>query len=42
VAADIRANHPEVWISVSATTRKPRPGETHGRHSWFVTDEETD
>jgi guanylate kinase len=42
VAADIRRNHPEVWISVSATTRKPRPGEIHGRHYWFVTDEEFD
>ena len=26
VAADIREHHPEVWISVSATTRAPRPG----------------
>lgn len=42
VAADIRKNHPEVWISVSATTRKPRPGEVHGRHYWFVTEEEFD
>ena len=42
VAADIRENHPEVWISVSATTRKPRPGEVHGRHYWFVSDEEFD
>jgi guanylate kinase len=42
VAADIRKNHPEVWISVSATTRRPRPGEVHGRHYWFVTDEEFD
>jgi guanylate kinase len=42
VAADIRRNHPEVWISVSATTRKPRPGEVHGRHYWFVSDEEFD
>ncbi|HZJ07661.1 MAG TPA: guanylate kinase [Nocardioidaceae bacterium] len=42
IAADIRANHPEVWISVSATTRRPRPGEVHGRHYWFVTDEEFD
>jgi len=42
VAADIRAHHPEVWISVSATTRKPRPGEVHGRHYWFVSDEEFD
>jgi guanylate kinase len=42
VAADIRRNHPEVWISVSATTRKPRPGEVHGRHYWFVSEEEFD
>jgi guanylate kinase len=42
VAADIRKNHPEVWISVSATTRKPRPGEVHGRHYWFVTEAEFD
>ena len=42
VAATIREDHPEVWISVSATTRKPRPGEVHGRHYWFVTDEEFD
>ena len=42
VAAHIRQHHPEVWISVSATTRKPRPGEVHGRHYWFVTEEEFD
>jgi guanylate kinase len=42
VAADIRANHPEVWISVSATTRPPRPGEVNGVHYWFVSDHEFD
>jgi len=42
VAADIRARHPEVWISVSATTRPPRPGEVHGVHYWFVDDAEFD
>ena len=42
VAAEIRRNHPEIWISVSATTRHPRPGEVHGRHYWFVTDQEFD
>ena len=42
VAADIREHHPEVWISVSATTRAPRPGEEHGVHYWFVSDEEFD
>ena len=42
VSADIRAHHPEVWISVSATTRAPRPGEVNGVHYWFVPDEEFD
>ena len=42
VAADIRKHHREVWISVSATTRPPRPGEVHGRHYWFVSEEEFD
>jgi guanylate kinase len=42
VAAYVREHHPEVWISVSATTRRPRPGEVHGRHYWFVTDAEFD
>jgi guanylate kinase len=42
VAADIREHHPEVWISVSATTRAPRPGEEDGVHYWFVTDGEFD
>jgi guanylate kinase len=42
VAADIRERYPEVWISVSATTRKPRPGEVHGVHYLFVDDAEFD
>ena len=42
VAAYVREHHPEVWISVSATTRKPRPGEVHGEHYWFVDDAEFD
>ena len=42
VSADIRAHHPEVWISVSATTRSPRPGEENGVHYWFVSAEEFD
>jgi guanylate kinase len=42
VSADIRAHHPEVWISVSATTRPPRPGEVNGVHYWFVSPAEFD
>jgi len=42
VAAAVRERHPDVWISVSATTRSPRPGEVDGVHYWFVTDEEFD
>jgi guanylate kinase len=42
VAADVRSKHPEVWISVSATTRAPRPGEENGVHYWFVSDEDFD
>ncbi|GAA0984841.1 Guanylate kinase [Nocardioides aquaticus] len=42
VAAAVRERHPEVWISISATTRAPRPGERHGEHYWFVTPEEFD
>jgi guanylate kinase len=42
IAAEIRKNHPEVWISISVTTRLPRPGEVHGKHYYFVSDEEFD
>jgi guanylate kinase len=42
VADAIRREHPEIWISVSATTRPPRPGEVNGLHYWFVSDEEFD
>ena len=42
VAAEVRRTHPEVWISVSATTRTPRPGEENGVHYWFVSDDEFD
>ncbi|MFJ8363302.1 guanylate kinase [Streptomyces cynarae] len=42
VVAHMRKEHPEVWLSVSATTRAPRPGERHGVHYFFVTDDEMD
>ncbi|MFF3913751.1 guanylate kinase [Streptomyces sp. NPDC001393] len=42
VVAHMRKEHPEVWLSVSATTRRPRPGEKHGVHYFFVTDDEMD
>jgi len=42
VVARLRRDHPEVWLSVSATTRKPRPGETHGVEYYFVGDAEFD
>ena len=42
VAARVRAAHPEVWLSVSVTTRRPRPGEVHGIHYTFVDDQEFD
>ncbi|WP_034228234.1 guanylate kinase [Actinotalea ferrariae] len=38
VSADVRARYPEVWLSVSATTRRPRPGEIDGVHYHFVDD----
>lgn len=42
VAACVRERHPDIWISVSATTRQPRPGEIDGVHYHFVTDEQFD
>ncbi|HEY8721038.1 guanylate kinase [Pengzhenrongella sp.] len=42
VSADIRARYPEVWLSVSATTRPPRPGEIDGVHYHFVSSEQFD
>lgn len=42
VVQKLRQEHPEVWVSVSATTRPPRPGELEGVHYLFTTDEEFD
>jgi len=42
VLARIREAYPQVWTSVSVTTRPPRPGEVDGREYYFVDDEEFD
>lgn len=33
---------PDVWVSVSVTTRAPRPGEEEGRHYFFISCDEFD
>jgi len=42
VAADIRRRYEQIWLSVSVTTRSPRPGEEDGVHYYFVDDAEFD
>jgi guanylate kinase len=42
VSTYIRDHYPEVWLSVSATTREPRPGEQDGVHYFFVGPDEFD
>jgi guanylate kinase len=34
----MRRHCPQVWLSVSVTTRQPRPGEVHGREYFFVSE----
>jgi guanylate kinase len=36
VVSHLRGRHPEVWHSVSVTTRHPRPGEIHALHYLFT------
>jgi guanylate kinase len=40
VSAYVREHFPDVWLSVSATTRQPRPGEVEGVHYHFVDEAE--
>jgi guanylate kinase len=42
VVQAIRRNCPQVWLSVSVTTRPPRPGEEHGREYFFITETQFD
>lgn len=42
VSTYIRDNYPQVWLSVSATTRPARPGEVDGIHYFFVSNDEFD
>ncbi len=39
VVSVLSEQHPQVWVSVSATTRAPRPGEVDGVHYRFLTRE---
>lgn len=38
VVAELRRHHPEVWLSISVTTRPPRSGEADGVEYFFVDD----
>jgi guanylate kinase len=42
VVARLIQQHPEIWLSVSVTTRSPRPREVHGVNYWFISDAEFD
>ncbi|HEY4151824.1 MAG TPA: guanylate kinase [Pseudolysinimonas sp.] len=42
VSRYIRENYPNVLLSISATTRAPRPGEIDGEHYYFVSDAQFD
>lgn len=40
VVAEVLRQSPDVWLSVSVTTRSPRPGEVDGVDYWFVDEAE--
>jgi guanylate kinase len=42
VVTRLTQEHPEIFVSVSVTTRPPRPGEVAGVHYHFVSDAEFD
>ena len=40
VLGRVREQHPEIWLSVSATTRQPRAGEVDGVNYFFMPEQE--
>ena len=42
VVTELRRRHPDLFVSISATTRKPRHGEIDGVHYHFVSEKEFD
>lgn len=40
VLGRVREQHPEIWLSVSATTRQPRPGEVDSVNYFFMPEQE--
>ena len=40
VLGRVREQHPEIWLSGSATTRQPRPGEVDGVNYFFMPEQE--
>jgi guanylate kinase len=42
VVAGLRKRRPDIWLSVSVTTRPPRPGEVDGREYHFISEDSFD
>ncbi len=36
LVAQLLQRHPQIWLSISATTRQPRQGEVEGEHYFFL------
>jgi guanylate kinase len=42
VASGVRSHRPDTFVSISVTTRSPRPGEIDGEHYFFVSEADFD
>jgi guanylate kinase len=42
VASGVRSHRPDTFVSISVTTRSPRPGEIDGEHYFFVSESDFD